>query len=185
MQLRGTLEGDAEREGRGRLLARSCCPGLSITTSQIPHLACAVSKSLAEAVLRGRDVQPRSLTNDATLVLHAKPPRTPGSSLLGARSLRGPAAAWLARKTLRFALSGRAGRVAGPLAAARAALSRPPPCAALRPSPSPRPSPTVPPLGWLLPGLQGARGREMRSSSGGVGRGGPSGCPPRGSGHSA
>ena len=87
------------------LLAPSYCPGLSITTSQILHLAYAISKSLAQALLRSSDVQPRSLTNDTTLVFHAKPPGKLGPLLLGARCLWRLPVARLAPKTLCFALS--------------------------------------------------------------------------------
>lgn len=54
------------------LLAPSSCPGLSITTSQILHLTCTISKSLAQVLL------PRSLMNNTTLIFHVRPLAKPG-----------------------------------------------------------------------------------------------------------
>lgn len=103
--MQGMLEGDAEREGRALVVGSISLSRMSITTSQILRLTCTISKSLAQALLCGSDVQPRSLMNDTTLVFHAKTPGKPHSLLLGARCLWELPAAQLAPKMLCFALS--------------------------------------------------------------------------------
>lgn len=163
-------------------MAPSYCPGLSITTPQILHLACAISKSLAQARLRGSDVRPRSLTNDMTPVFHAKPPDKPDSLLLGARCFMGTAGC--PAGTENALLCTVSTRLAGLTAAAGAALGCPSPCTAVRQQPPALPSSSVPPLGWLLQtllGLEGARGgRDALPHRESVGKGGlPLGGPPQ------
>lgn len=58
--------------GEHWLLAPSSCPGLSITTSQILHLTCTISKSLAQVL------PPCPLRNSTTLIFHVKPLGKPG-----------------------------------------------------------------------------------------------------------
>lgn len=131
------MQGMQRVRGERWLLAPSSCPGLSITTSQILHLTCTISKPLVQVLL------PCSLRNSTTLTLHAKPRGRPGFG-----GTHGDPQ--LAPRTLCFALSVSSGR-----AGSQSHAGCPSPCAPGGQQPSPLLSPTVPVLGWLLQTLLG------------------------------
>lgn len=148
--------------GEHWLLAPSSYPGLSITTSQILHLTCTISKSLAQVLL------PCSPTNNTTLIFHAKPLGKPGFWGHTWRPPTGTENALLCT----FCITWQGGR-----ADSQSHCGCPSPRAPGGQQPSPLLSPTVPVLGWLLQTLLGWERRAPTARESGK-EGGASGLPP-------
>lgn len=152
--------------GERWLLAPSSFPGLSITTSQILHLTCTISKPLAQVLL------PRSPTNNTTLIFHTKPLGKPGFWGHAQRPPAGTENALLCTLCI-TCQGGRAG--------SQSHSGCPSPCAPGGQQ-LPRPlSPTVPVLGWLLQTLLAWERGAPTAPEGGK-EGMPLGCLPSGPG---